>query len=558
GIKKSKNVEETRPVMEQLIEPTIQQLLNSKYQNIVQQSAYVPTWLIEKQKADNAAISSISYVYLPYASNTDTTIKVSDDEIMGYVKKHAKSFEKEEETRMFSYVGFDAAASASDSMASLNQITTLKQEFAATPDVKAYLAKTGTELAYLDGYTIKSQLKMPKADTIKSLAIGQTYGPYLDGNNYVIARMMSTQTIADSVFCRHILIRTGEGGLSDSLAHKRIDSVIAAIKVGADFKTVMEKVSDDKVATKENGGVMKFNAAQIQSENFDQDFAKYILFDGKKGESKMVHTKFGYHYINIVDQKNYETAVKVAYLAKPIIVSNETVGAASTAALQFASGVKNRAQFEENAKKLNKPVMLSQEVKQGDYSIQTLGQTATRGIVRWLYENDLGTVSEPTEVGDKYIVYIVSAVNKKGLLSLSEAKTRVEILVKNEKKAKQIIETKFKGNTLESYAASAGVPVQKADSISFINPNVPAFGGYEIKFLGAAFNKEMQGKVSAPIAGNNGVIAMRVDMIGAKPAMADNESVRQTLLQAQKNASSRAGNALKKAAKIDDNRFKFY
>jgi len=557
SLKKSKKDEETRPVMEQLIEPTIQQLLATKYQTLVRQSAYVPTWLIEKQKAENAAIASISYVYVPYSSITDTTIKASDDEIMAYVKKHPKNFEKDEETRTFSYVSFDAAASAADSAAALNNVLALKEEFAASTDAKSFLAKAGTERPYSNSYEIKSKLKSVKADTIKTLAIGQSYGPYIDGNNYVIAKVIGTKTIPDSVFCSHILVRTGEGGLSDSLASKRMDSVIAAIKAGADFNTVMQQVSDDKVATKENGGVMKFDAAQIQAENFDEDFAKYILFEGKQGESKMVKTKFGYHYIKIVEQKNFDVAMNVAYLAKAITVSNETIGSANTAALKFAAGVKNRSQFEESAKKANLPVLQSQEVRESDFSIPIFGQSPSRPIVRWLYENDLGTISEPTDVGDKYIVSIITGVSKKGLVSANEARPRVAGIVINEKKAKQIIETKFKGSSLESYAASAGVAIQRLDSLSLTNPSMPPPIGYEPKVLGSSFNKELQGKVSSPIAGNNGVVALKVEMIGAKAVAMDNESIKQNLLQqAQRNAGSGGIEALKKTATIKDNRMK--
>jgi hypothetical protein len=38
----------------------------------------------------------------------------------------------------------------------------------------------------------------------------------------------------------------------------------------------------------------------------------------------VVKTVFGYHLIEILDQKNFQPHYKIAYFAKPIIASDET------------------------------------------------------------------------------------------------------------------------------------------------------------------------------------------------------------------------------------------
>ena len=178
-------------------------------------------------------------------------------------------------------------------------------------------------------------------------------------------------------------------------------------------------------------------------------------------------------------------------------------------------------------------------------------------MVRWAYEHSAGDVSEPIEIGDRYVVAMVSAVNKPGVISVAEARPTVETIVRNEKKARQIIETKFKGNTLESYAASAGAPVLRADSLSFAAPFISGVGS-EPKIIGAAFNKNLAGKASGPIAGATGVFAIRVESSGAKAAAADVATIKQNLIQAAKMSSYRGFDALKKAATIKDSRSKFY
>src|SRR6266496_4389127 len=54
---------------------------------------------MKKTNADNNSRARISYVTVPYTAISDSIIKVTDDEIDAYIKKHAKRFEQKEETR---------------------------------------------------------------------------------------------------------------------------------------------------------------------------------------------------------------------------------------------------------------------------------------------------------------------------------------------------------------------------------------------------------------------------------------------------------------------------
>ena len=175
---------------------------------MLQQAAYAPKWLIEKQNADNNAIANISYAYAPYASISDSTVKVSDDEISAYISKHSNQFKKEEETRSIAYVGFDASASQTDSLTVLNQVKSYKNDFEATNDAKGYLAKIGSDLPYYDSYFSKAKMQQSNKDSLTKLSVGALYGPYLDGSSYVLAKMVGTKNWPDSVTVRHILIAT--------------------------------------------------------------------------------------------------------------------------------------------------------------------------------------------------------------------------------------------------------------------------------------------------------------------------------------------------------------
>ena len=366
--------------------------------------------------------------------------------------------------------------------------------------------------------------------------------------------MLGTKQWPDSAKVRHILVatsdpRNGQQVRPDSVAKKLIDSIETAVKAGADFGALVTKYSDDQ-GSKDKAGVYEFFPQGQMVVPFN-DFA----FDKPVGSKGVVKTDFGYHYMEVLAQKNINPVYKIAYLSKAILTSNETETAASTAAAQFAVSSKSAKDFNANAMKENRAVQLASEIKQNDFSITGLGQS--RQLVRWIYEHSAGDVSEPTQIGDKYVVALVSAVNKAGLMSVAEARPTVETILRNEKKAKQIIETKYKGNTLEAYSSSTGAPVLRADSLSFAAPFISGVGS-EPKIIGAAFNKTLSGKVSEPIAGATGVFAIKVESNGTKAAATDPITVKQNLIQAAKMSSYRGFDALRKAATIKDNRSKFY
>ena len=119
------------------------------------------------------------------------------------------------------------------------------------------------------------------------------------------------------------------------------------------------------------------------------DFA----FTGAVGETKTVQTSYGYHYMQVLGQTGSQAGYKIAYLAKPIVPSNETDNAASNAAAAFASAAHDAKQFTDNATKQKITVLPSMEFKKMDFEIAGLGEC--RSLIKWAYENDKGEVSEP-------------------------------------------------------------------------------------------------------------------------------------------------------------------
>ena len=562
-IKKTPNDPRVEQIQKQFIEPTTQQALFTKYSALISGATYVPRWIAEKTNADNNSVAKASYVFVPYSSVNDSSVTVSDDEITAYLKKHEAQYKRDEETRTIQYVAFSEKATSPDSAAIKDQLVALKSSFAATNDVASFVVSKNSDVVYNGVYTVKNNLKDAAADTIMKLAVGQVYGPYVNNGEFELAKLVGKRTVPDSAKVRHILIKTQDAGkdvLPDSIAKKRIDSIAAAINGGANFDSMVQKYTDDP-GSKATKGEYDFPYSQFST--ISKEFAETAFFDpvGTKKTVKVSNSTYaGYHYIEVLSQRNMQDAYNVAYVAKPINASNETINAASTTASQFAAASKGQKGFEATAKKDKLTPISSQEIKKEDYSLGVSGGE-NRELIKWIFKNDAGDVSDPFELGDQYIVALITSVEKAELPSAHTARPLVENIVKSEKKAKTIISTKIKGNTLEEVAKNAGVFVQQADSISFQSPAIAGLG-FEPKVLGAAFNKTLLSKISDPIAGNAGVFVVKSKGVTALSSSGMSiEQVQTNLRQMLQQQQSNGGGvfeALRKNASISDNRSDFY
>lgn len=560
NIKKSKKAEQQNEIYEYYIKPVILNTLNKKYNAMLTNAAYAPKWLVEKQQAEANKFTNVAYVAIPYSSIADSTIKVTDDELVAYATKNSKKYSKDEETRVLQYITFDAMPSKADSNAVLTKLETLKQDFVTATDAKQFFAKNSSSIPYLGSYVSKKQIQQPVKDSLFKLSVGQTYGPYLDNNNYVIAKMVGVRNIPDSAKARHILVsthsRSQQGGLErmrdDSSAKHIMDTIQMQLAAGKPFDSLNIKFSDDKASAAKGGDLGWFGSTQMVAE-----FAK-ACFTNSVGYKGVVKTEFGYHYIEVTGQKGNDVGYDIAYLARPITVSNETDIAIKNEAASFLQKVKNRKQFDEEVAKLKKVSFPSAEIKETDGSISGLGNN--RILVKWVYDNNTGDITDQVyDIDNKYVVGVIAAVNKKGVPSAATLKPMVESFVRNEKKAQQIIATKFKGNTLEAIvAANAGLTIQRADTLMYTQDFVPGLGSNEPKFTGAAFNASNKGKVTEPIAGSSGVFALKIDNIGAKAGVNNADNFKQSIISNLKGAGNGVFEALKKMASIKDNRAKLY
>lgn len=558
--KKSKG-EQRDAIDAQIVEPLILQTLANKYSSLLAASAYYPTWMQEKENMDNKTFANISYVSIPYNVISDSTVKVSDDELLDYMSKH-KNIYKQDGGRIISYVSFSALPSKADTVQTLELVTNLKASFSADTNAKAFVARNMSAINFEDSYTPKSKLAMTQKDSIIALPNGAVFGPYLDGKNIVLAKMLGSRQLPDSVKCRHILIatknsQTGEQTLSDSIAKKRIDSIETAIKGGEDFNKMVLMYSDDQ-GSKDKKGEYDFTATQFST--LAKEFAETIFY-GAAGDKKLVKSDFGYHYIEVLSQKSFETAYKIAFTAKEILPSDETINLASEQATKLSGEARDGKALEAYvAKKGLRKIDIPTLIKENDYRLGSLQDA--RQLIKWAFEAKQGDVSEPFNIQDQFVVGVLDKIQPDGLPDAKTARPMVEQTVRNLKKADEIGKKLGATPTLESAAAAYKVSVSSAgadSTITFASQIINGVG-QEPKLIGASFNKANQTKASELINGANGVYILKVNSLGNKAAI---DPALMAMLASEKTKTMVQTTysffeSLKKMADIKDNRSKIY
>lgn len=560
---KSKGTAEQKASLSGFLDQMLLQRLAEKYDGLLTNSLNFPRWMLEKEYALNSMLSKVSYVSVPYTKISDSSVTVSDAEIQSYIDKHKKDF-KQQESRSISYVAFSAEPNAKDSAAAKESIMAIKAAFSSAANVKDYLITQG-ENNFYDGYISSDRIQVPMKDSILRVGAGNVYGPYIDGGNYALAKVVGIKSMPDTVSIRHILIGTVQQDpqsgqqipIRDTAEAKKLaDSVALAIRNGASFDSLLAKFSTDQGSVN-NGGKYE----NVPSGQMVPSFNDFI-FGNPVGSKGVVKTEFGYHYVEILSQKGSSTGYKIAYITKPIETSQETDMAANNLASKFAgeaSADKNTFELAANAYQKAHSVhkSLAQDIPPTGASIQGLG--VSRTFVKNIYAAKVGEILQPERVGDYYVVALVTEANNEGTMSPAKARAMVAPLLINKKKGEMLISKIGKVSTLEAAAALLNSPVAVADSLRFYGQTSSL--GFEPKVIGAAFNKENTNKVvSVPIAGTQGVYVIKVDNLSNTPVQAANfdESRKIRVSQAKQQAQFQSLQSLKDAATIKDYRTKFY
>ncbi|MFT5891072.1 MAG: peptidyl-prolyl cis-trans isomerase D [Dokdonia sp.] len=511
----------------------------------------------------------IQFVQVPYASIPDEDIAVSETEIKNYINTHKDEF-LTDATRNIRFVKFEEKATLedenilkesmktylSDELVSYNRSTQINDTlpgFKVATDLKEFLSEN-SDLPYADRFAFKKDLAGVVRDTISKLDEGGIYGPYKDGRYMKLDRIVETRQMPDSVQSRHILL-SYQGALRSSAtrtedeAKNLADSILGVVKrdKGSFDKLAAEFSSDS--SNKDAGGDLGFQNPNL----FAAEFRDYIV-DNSKGSMDVVKTDFGYHIIEVTEQKNFQKAFKIASIAKEIVPSDKTISDVYTQTQKFEIAAGN-GEFEAIAKESGYAVRPVNNIGKMDENLP--GEGAQRTIVQWTFEEDINNGDiKRFQVNDGYIVAQITRKVEEGVQRAEDVSARVIPTIRKQKKAAQIT-GKITGSDLDAIAQSQNQTVKTSGALNMNSPNI-AGAGDEPKVVGVAFGLK-EGDVSEPIEGERGVYVIKVTKKTEAPALENYGTyASQQAQKARLAVTTKVIAALKEAADIEDNRGTFY
>jgi len=542
--------------------------LNAKFQ-IYNSLIKAGLYTTESEGRFNYEVASnkvnFDYVAALFSTIKDSEVKVTDSDILEYMKASPKKF-KSEETRNIEYVLVEDKASPADINEVKSKLTSLlsgsvvynpatkKNDtlagFKNTKNVVEFV-NSNSDVPYDSSYVAKKDLPAVDADKLYNLAPGEVYGPYVFGKYYCISRSLGKKAGVNAK-ASHILI-SWEGTQVPNKKEKRTkeeakakaEAILAQVTANPDSFMMLAFTASDDSSAQQGGDLGYFGPNQMVKPFND------FVFNNGIGKIGLVETAFGYHIIKITDKQD---GVRLATVAQKIEASEATSDKIFEQATKFEMEVADK-DFNKTAKELGLTVAPAVSVKAMDENFGPLGPQRT--IVRWAFEKDTkeGATKRFEVANVGHVIAKVKSIDNSGLLPVNQVRPYVETILKNKKKA-ELLKAKMTGSSLEAIAKATDSTVQKATDVTLENPVLPGGVGQEPKVVGNAFALAAN-KISAPIEGVTGVYVVKnISTVKAPALKSYADNVAKLKAQSASDAN-RVLPALKENAEIKDNRKDF-
>jgi peptidyl-prolyl cis-trans isomerase D len=533
-----------------LIEKKLPEIrVKEKYINLLKKTEYVTKEEAKRVYSEQNDKAELKFVFVPYTTIEDSTIKVTDDQLEEYISKNKDKY-KVEAGRSIDYVIFNFTPSGDDSATVKREVGDLAVSFKLAENDSLFVSSNSdapSEPKWM------GMGELPEGLKTGSLAKDSVYGPSLSNGKYGIFKVMDSKNDSiSSLRASHILFRTD---VDKDAAKKQANEVLAQIKGGASFEDMARQYGTD--GTKDRGGDLGWFSNNHQMVKPFEDAC--FKFNGKGLLPNLVETQFGYHIIKITEPKTNKKYL-IASVEKEITAMDATKDMLYAKASKFVEVAKDTQSF--NAAVKNDPTLERRSSPYTDKSARSLtGLNNAREIVKWAFnEASVGSVSTVFTMDNQYVVAIVTAEREEGTASVDDVRNEVTIKVKNELKGDKIIEKlKPLSGDFAKIAADYGTQALTgtATDVTLASTSISSIG-YDPVASGRAFGLKA-GEKTTPFKGETGVVMLELVKITPAPEVADyNQFKTQKETQRSGAADSNVDEAIKKLADVKDNRYKFY
>ena len=340
----------------------------------------------------------------------------------------------------------------------------------------------------------------------------------------------------------------------EAAAAKRVDSIMTALKKGANFDAIAESYS--QTATEQWIAADSYEPASISGDN-----AAYLnlINSMKKGEAKSLKVEGGTVIVKVIDNKTPLKKYNLAIVKHPVDFSEETSNDAYNRLSAFLAQNTTVAELRENAEDSDFRLLYYPGFQNYNYNIG--GVAKSHEALRWVFEAQEGEVSRIYEVGnanDHLLAVGVEKIHPRGYRSIEDATPTLTLRALNYKKF-DMLKDKLAGRSFDEVKSVEGVNI---DTIKFVNFNNAAY-------ISSSFSNEStvgpsvmylaQDELTAPMKGEGCVYVAK--KISADSHSAEFDDKAEELRQRSIDSRQISGSLLEELyykAKVVDNRYKIF
>ena len=531
--------------------------LNTKYDNLLKKSFYLPSKLAARYYSDKNDKTSAEVYAVRYTTIADSTVVLNDADKKAFYNENKNKYQTDE-TRAIDYIVFEIKPSQTDIDYSRNFVNDLKADFAAIEN-PANFVNANSDLPFDSTWKSRKDVPAEFETEIFNNGAGFVYGPYEKDGYYNVAKVLEVENRSDSLMASHILVsyanalRSTETRTKDE-AKSLADSLLNVIKKdNSKIETLAKEFSDDPSAQTNNGDLGWFTDGTMV-----YTFNEFVQ-DNKVGTVGMVETPFGYHIIKVTDRKEATPKARIAIVANEITASTATYQNIFAEANRFVTENTTAEEFDAaiEAQGLNKRTYPSLR-KNSNY---ITGISNPRQIVRWAFDENtkVGDMSSIFDLDDMYVIAVLTKSVPEGVAPYEDIIERYEYVIKKEKKGAMLAEqAKAYGTDYQKMIDNLKGEKTTIDNVTFEGRGFGNFG-VEDKVIGTVIGMK-EGEVSEPIIGGNGLYIVKIVKETPAAATTDYTNIQKEQRSRYNNQilNNAAYSALKDMTKIEDNSILFY
>jgi peptidyl-prolyl cis-trans isomerase D len=465
-------------------------LIAQKYSQLIMSSVYTTDLEAANYGRDNNQTKNATVVSLPYSQYEDSTLSVSDSEILSYMKAHSSKFERDA-SRDIEYIRLNVIPSQEDSMDMIFQAKEIAQKFSETKDDSAFVSIMNSETPFNKTFQRRGSFLASIEDEIFSANIGEVVGPAQENGIYSVYKVTGIGTDSvSSIRGSHILINVS--GTDTAQAEKSARELISQIKAGATtFEAEANKKNYD--ASRGNGGDLGW--VTKESRTYPSKLINR-LFKSPKGQYFVVRSNKGVHIGKTTSQIIRKT-IQVAVVDQKIFPSTKTDGEYYKMAGDFLTKVNGDKSFEEVAEELGLTKRVANDIKESSLAIP--GVSNPNSIAKWLFDDasNEGDISSIIDIDGNYYVARITNIKAKGLADINEERSEVEKILLNQKKSEKLYarmsEALKKSSSADELANKLEISPVSIPAAYFNNSSIP-YIGRDLIISGTIFGLPVGGK----------------------------------------------------------------